>query len=142
MAVMHNAVLWKYISSENCCQWLKLHVINDWKSIYYFACGLEVPLRTIEWSLAHMWEIRTLWLLEGNLYGQNRVGFHPWINFFWKAKAYGSKYINTKSDIYSPHNSPYRFLQEILLNLFISKEKQQRSFRKYRKYYIKIFEDL
>ena len=80
MAVIQNVVLWKYINSENC---YLLHVITEWKSIYYFTCGLDVPLRTIEWNLAHMWEIRTLWLLKGNLYGQNRAVFHPWIKEFW-----------------------------------------------------------
>ena len=134
MALIQNAVLWKYVISENC---YLLHVITEWKSIYYFACSLEVPLRTTEWNLAHMWEIRTLWLLKGNLYGQNRVGFHPWIkgfwggvllssavkdlnkpeihNLFWKIKAYASKYIDTKSDTYSPHNRPNKFLQEIFV---------------------------
>ena len=63
-------------------------------------------------------------------------------NFFWETKAYGSQYINTKSDIYFPHIHPYKYLQEIFIfNLLISKEKQQRSCSKYRKYYIKIFED-
>ena len=76
-------------------------------------------LMALEWNVAHMWGIRTLWLLEGNLYGQNRRGFHALIkgfwggvllftigkssavedlnkpeihNFFWKSQVYGSKY--------------------------------------------------
>ena len=57
--------------------------MTEEKSIYYFACGLEVSLRTIEWNLAHMWEIRTLWLREGNLNGENRVSFPQWIKGCW-----------------------------------------------------------
>ena len=75
-----------------CKPWLRLIVI-EWKSIHYFACGLEIPLSITEPNLAYTGimegmrqKFRSLRFWEGNIRSslwQKRLDFCLEINKFW-----------------------------------------------------------
>ena len=75
-----------------CKPWLRLIVI-EWKSIHYFACGLEIPLSITERNLAYTGimegmrqKFRSLRFWEGNIRSslwQKRLDFCLEINKFW-----------------------------------------------------------
>lgn len=89
--VILHGVMWKYVSDGN---WL-FHIIAEWKSIYYFACGLAIPLGTTghtSINLAHTWimekmkpKFRSLWTQEGNIkfFWHKQLGFCLRTNKLW-----------------------------------------------------------
>ena len=101
--------------------WTLLHIIIEWKCIYWFACGLETSPSTTKQNLAHTWimekmilKFRSLRFQEGNIKSvwQNRLGVclgisRFWVlkftNFFHKSKICGSNLNKAKSDINPSH---------------------------------------
>ena len=67
-------------------QWWKpwlLRIITGWKSIHYFACGLETPLNTTVLNLARTWIMYKISRGKHHVFMTKPIGFCLGINSFW-----------------------------------------------------------